>query len=171
MSNKKGFIYIETIITVVVLMTTLVFLYSSYSNVVTAERIRLYHDDIAYVYKTKHIRDVVVDTLDEAKFETAINMKLDGIGPNSSYLYIFNVESDIFKNNTFISRVRELYHIYRLVYVRIEDIPTIKECINKDKSAVKCQNTIALVESYGYSYLKDYLLDFNFFSKPSSAKR
>lgn len=158
MNNKKGFIFLETIITVVVLMTTLVFMYSSYSNVVIAERIRLYHDDISYIYKTKHIRDVVAMSIDEEKFNEAVDAKINGTDINSAYLYMFGVESRIFNDNTFLSAVYDLYHIYRLVYIKISDIPKIKECLNKDLTDNKCKGTKTLVEAYGYSYFKDYLL-------------
>ena len=45
--KNRGFIIIETIITVVVLSTSLLYLYSSYSSIINREETRLYYDDVA----------------------------------------------------------------------------------------------------------------------------
>ena len=161
--NNKGFIFIETIITVVVLTTTLVLLYASYNNVIITEKRRLYHDDIAYVYKTQHIRDILDLTLDYVKFNEAVEYKLNGAPLNERmYMYVFNVESDIYKNNALITEAKNLYKFYRLVYIKIADIPTIKSCIKDGKNGVslsdKCRNTLNFANAHGYSYLEDYLL-------------
>ena len=54
--NKKGFVLIETIVTVVVLTTSLLYLYNSYSSIIANENTRLYYDDVAYIYKANYIR-------------------------------------------------------------------------------------------------------------------
>ena len=153
--NKKGFIFIETIITVVVLITTLVFLYSSYSSVVTVERKRLYHDDIAYIYKTKYIADVLKETINETKFNDAVNNSFTGAQPK--YLYLFNTESKIYNDNHDITQAKSLYHIYRLIYIKISDIPNLKKCLNGNDNGARCQYTKIFTKSYGYGYLDDYL--------------
>ena len=57
MKNKRGFVFVETIITVVVLTTSLLYLYNSYSSIINSEEERLYYDNPAYIYKTNYIRD------------------------------------------------------------------------------------------------------------------
>lgn len=164
--NNKGFVFLETIITVVVLMSTLVLLYATYSNVITTEQSRLYHDDIAYVYKTKHIRDAFERSVDYAKFNDAVNRKLLEAGNGERmYIYVFNIESDIYSNNKIISQAKELYGFYRLVYVKISDIDDIKRCVKKGTVAApstveeyKCNTTLMFAESHGFNYLKDYFL-------------
>ncbi|MBE6155704.1 MAG: hypothetical protein E7164_03000 [Firmicutes bacterium] len=159
--NNKGFIFIETIITVVILMTTLVFLYSSYSSVVITEQRRLYHDDIAYVYKTQHIRDVLDLTLDYSKFNNAIDYKMNLAPVNERmYIYVFNIESDIYKDNSLISAAQDLYKFYRLVYLKISDIETLKNCIKTGERTPdqKCKTTLRFANAHGFSYLQDYIL-------------
>ena len=150
--NNKGFVFIETIVTTVVLMTTLVLMYSSYSRVITTEQKRLYHDDIAYVYKTKHIRDVLDLTLDYAKFNEAVSNRInDDHSSTRMYMYVFNTESDIYKDNSLIIEAQELYNFYRLVYIKIGDIEELKNCIkNRTSSDVtKCNNTLSFSSSHG----------------------
>ena len=48
--NKKGFAFIETIITIVILSSALLYLYSSYSAIISEEETRLHYDDVAYIY-------------------------------------------------------------------------------------------------------------------------
>ena len=83
MNNKKGFVFIETILTIVVLTTTLVILYGSYSRSVQSEKRRLYYDDISYVYKTMVIRDAFSKSVNTSKFKFALDN-----AKNSYYFYI-----------------------------------------------------------------------------------
>ncbi|MEG0977451.1 MAG: hypothetical protein RSF02_02735, partial [Bacilli bacterium] len=55
--NKKGFIFIETVVTVVVLSTSLLLLYSSYSNTIYKEKDKIYYDDLSYIYRTNYIKN------------------------------------------------------------------------------------------------------------------
>jgi len=176
--NNKGFVFIETIITVVVLTSTLVALYAAYSNVIITEKSRLYHDDIAYVYKTEHIRDILAETIDQAKFTDAVNHKTIEAGNSEiMHMYVFNVESDIYLDKKTISQAKDLYNIYRLVYIKIEDIADIKSCVKNgmvndpsNKNEYKCNNTLWFAESHGFSYLKDYILTLDVDASASSAE-
>ena len=176
--NNKGFIFIETIITVVILTTTLVLIYAAYSNVIITEQSRLYHDDVAYIYKTEHIRDMLAETVDLAKFTDAVNYKLDEANKNERmYMYVFNVESDIFLDNKPLIQMKDLYNIYRLVYIRKSDLKDLKQCIKtgiKSEPVTddehKCNNTLWFSESHGFRYLKDYLLTIDVDEDASSAK-
>ena len=70
--NNKGFVFIEMVVTVAILLTTLVLLYSSYSNVIITEKKRLYYDDISYVYRSNVLQKVLNKTLDTTLFISAI---------------------------------------------------------------------------------------------------
>ena len=54
--KNKGFVCIETIVTVLVLSTSLLYLYNSYNNIIDKEETRVYYDDVAYIYKTNYIK-------------------------------------------------------------------------------------------------------------------
>ena len=56
MMNKKGFAFVETIVTVVILSTSLLYLYSTYNVILNDENTRLYYDDPAFIYSTNYVR-------------------------------------------------------------------------------------------------------------------
>ncbi|MBQ6840775.1 MAG: hypothetical protein IJO63_01505 [Bacilli bacterium] len=149
--NKKGFIFIETIITVVVVMATLLLLYSAFSKVIINEQNRLYHDDISYIYKTKHIADVLKLSIDTVKFDKAVDA-------NDKYVFIFNILTDIYSDSSLIMDASELYKFSQLVYIRNEDIVPLKKCLNNNpEDAGMCDRTKTHINDYGYSQLTYYL--------------
>lgn len=152
MRNKKGFVFIETIITIVVLMTTLVVLYAIYSKNVIAEKKRLYYDDVGAIYKTLAIRDVLNLTIDTAKFQRAIDDK-----NNSMYLYVFNIESDIYADRTLIREAKFIYNFHRLFYIKKANLPLLKTCVNGNDNSDKCKETIKMINGYASANFMDYL--------------
>ena len=56
MRSKKGFAFVETIITVVILSASLLYLYSTYNAIISDEKVRLYYDDPAFIYYTNYVR-------------------------------------------------------------------------------------------------------------------
>ena len=159
--DNKGFVFIETIITVVVLMATLLLMYSSFSKVIINEQNRLYHDDISYVYKTKHIADVLKLSIDTYKFDNQLKSNLcseNGNAIGCKYVYIFNIESDIYSNNSLITKAHELYDFYRLVYIKVDDIRDLKKCLDDTNSTdPKCQTSQSFIKAHGYNQLYNYL--------------
>ena len=57
MRNKAGFVLVETIFVIAVLATSLVLIYSAFSNVVGNQKSRLYYDHTTYIYRTYYILD------------------------------------------------------------------------------------------------------------------
>jgi len=57
MSNKKGFVLIETIITITVLAASLLYIYASFNNVLIKEKTRINYDDPAYIYRTYYLKE------------------------------------------------------------------------------------------------------------------
>ena len=55
--NNKGFVFIETIIVITFLATSLIIIYKSFNNVLTNEKRRLYYDDPLYLYRTYYVLD------------------------------------------------------------------------------------------------------------------
>ena len=50
--NKKGFVFTETIVAIVILTSALLLIYTSFNNVLQSEKIRVDYDDVAYIYRT-----------------------------------------------------------------------------------------------------------------------
>ena len=82
MKNKKGFVFIETIITIVFLAAALLVLYSSYRNAIVEERKRIYYDDISYLYRNYYIADFLINKteihdLKDTAFEEKYAVEID----------------------------------------------------------------------------------------------
>ena len=58
--NNKGFVFVETIVVIVVLSLGLVMVYSSFSSVVSNDKRRASYNDVAYIYRTYYIEDFLV---------------------------------------------------------------------------------------------------------------
>ncbi len=166
MNNKKGFVFIETILTIVVLTTTLVILYGSYSKSVQSEKRRLYYDDISYVYKTMVIRDAFTKSVNSSKFKFALDNAQDDY-----YFYMFSSGSDIFRDNSLMSRVRELYNFKVLIYVPFNMIIPLKVCANSAETTtdIKCKNSLEKINDFADSTFVDYVKTLSIdYSKVSS---
>ena len=61
MKKKNGFIFVETMIVIVVLITSLLLIYISYSGVIANEKRRQRYDDPAYIYKTYNIAKFLIN--------------------------------------------------------------------------------------------------------------
>ena len=57
MKNKMGFVLIETIVTITVLAASLLYVYSSFNNILIKEKTRIHYDDVAYLYRTYYIKE------------------------------------------------------------------------------------------------------------------
>lgn len=152
MRDNKGFVFIETILTIVVLTTTLVILYTNYSRALIAERRRLYYDDISYVYRTAVIRDVVNETINTAQWDAKVDEML-----TKQYIYVFNYESQIFLDNELLKNTRKNFNYNQLIYIPMGNVATVKRCINGGDSSVKCKRTLTVIEGYSDATFKDYL--------------
>ena len=58
MRIKNGFVFIETMVTVVVLSTALLVIYSLFSNILIKEHRKAYYDDPLYVYRANYLTRV-----------------------------------------------------------------------------------------------------------------
>ena len=193
--NNKGFVFLETIIVTVVLTTTLIFLYSNFSKTVNDEKRRLYYDDIAYMYKTLFIRQALIKHINKDVFDKAVinanNVKVNGdneltnsLGEN--YVFLFNSESkycmnydsvnkkcdpndykSLFMDNSYISKLHDIYNFKMLMYLNVSDIQNIKNCINgldKDADGIdteKCKNYKLYTAKYSDSNLDEFMLTLN----------
>lgn len=165
--NKKGFVFLETIITIVVLATTLIFLYSNFNKVLTNEKERLYYDDTAYLYKTIMIRDALLNSVNEEKFTLALNDSSSNFSLVNNLAYGFGSEQkyqdeSIYDNNL-LDNLYDLYKFKTLFYIKIKDIGLIKKCINENdidsaQDQERCENFKKQYTAYSdFKNFKEYL--------------
>ncbi len=59
--NKKGFVFIETIVVIIILTSSLLLLYSTFFNILQTEKTLIYYDDINYIYRAIHVRNELMN--------------------------------------------------------------------------------------------------------------
>ena len=57
--QKNGFMFIETIIAIVILTSALLLLYSSFTKILQTEKSLVYYDDVNYIYRSWHIKNAL----------------------------------------------------------------------------------------------------------------
>lgn len=112
---KKGFALIETIITIVVLSTSLLYLYSSYNSIISDEKTRLYYDDVAYIYKTNYIKKFLQEN---AYLQPFKENYISTIGIESSDL--FSQEDKVLSFSNIINN----FNVSRMILINPSKIDT-----------------------------------------------
>ena len=149
---KKGFVFIETIITVVILSTSLIYLYGSYSSIINNEEARAYYDDPAYIYKTSYIRDFLLDNSDiELVKSTAYDDFYSvNISPNYSGLFDANNKDDF-------AYIWSYFNVYQMLIISKDLI----ECDGTANDTKICKDTY---DNLSYN-MRNYIKSLNDVSK------
>lgn len=132
--KKKGFVLIETIIVLVVLLSALVLLYSGFNNLYIKEQNYLYYDDIAYVYKTEYIRRYLFEGANSIvnidNFKAAINDSTL-VNDNNPFYHLerdnTTNNNNIINNQESFTALKELYNIHDIIYVPYGKLEKFKE--------------------------------------------
>lgn len=133
MRKKKGFVFIETIVVIAVLLTSLLFLYSTYIGLSNNEKRRLMYDDVSYLYRTYFVKkyftsqrlDRILSTLDRTNSST-----------NANFLTSFGCGNlDAFENyakeGSFCEMMSQDLHIAH-IYLTYYDLSVLQDCTNHE---------------------------------------
>lgn len=151
--NSRGFVLIETIITVVVLSTSLLYLYSSYSNIIDREETRLYYDDIAYIYRTNYVKRFLnnysnINNITDYFKDTYILT----IGPSFDNMF---TEEQL--ANNMLSSMENMFNSFNINQIVLLDANMLNDCNGSDSDSVKCNSS---TKSLSYS-LNNYINSLN----------
>lgn len=159
--KNKGFVFIETIITVVVLSTSLLYLYSSYSNIITREETRLYYDDPAYIYRTNYVRKFLEQytNLEEIKSYAFNNSYVITIGTGFDNMFT----SEQIANNM-ASSMENMINNFRINQMLIVDSYMLDECLGTNDDSTKCKVSTSNLSYNMNNYIKTLNeLDYNYY--------
>ena len=132
--NKKGFVFVETIIITTVLTVALLSIYLTFTVALSSEKRRLGYDDVGYLYNTffieKYFRSLQINSYIDTYFKDN-TIQIKQISCNDNILYdnmnnqkticekIFNNSADFGVEKAYITRY---------------DLNDIKDCISKGNS-------------------------------------
>lgn len=142
--KKNGFALIETIVTLIILTASLLYLYSTYSAILNEEEIRLRYDDPSYIYYTNNVRKFLEEysNIELIKNNAFTNSYIVTIGTGYEGLF-----SELEKNMA--EKIVESYNINQILLI---DTKLFSECISSSKEGI-CSSSY---ENVGYN-LKSYI--------------
>lgn len=169
--DKKGFVFIETIIVIVVLTSTLLLLYSSFTKILQSEKTRIYYDDVNYLYRTQYIASI----LGKLNLTSVFNAVTDAssrkeryvlkIGTNTSGTYYNQLFSGRTKEKTLFNKLISTYNVSDIIVFEDVNTNNIKQCnLQYASNPVntyhkECSNLLGDVSSDMMSYLKTLFVD------------
>lgn len=152
--KKNGFVFVETIFAVVILTSSLLLLYSSFSKVLQSEKTRIYYDDINYIYRTWYIKN----RLNELNVVTAIK---DLTNNEDTYFVTVGMEYEgLFKNKekeeTYFYNMLEDFDVNQMIILKENKVDNLKKCTiecSLDSSCTEYKNCNGL-----YTNLSDEMI-------------
>ena len=127
--NKKGFVFIETIIVVAVLITSLLYLYSTFVSLNNNEQRRLLYDDVGYLYRAYYVKKYFTS---QRLDRVVSHLNPSNSADNVNFIIAFGCGSgDIFENydkeSGFCELMRQELHIGN-IYVTYNDLSILQTC-------------------------------------------
>lgn len=172
LKNKKGFTIIETIVVAVMLTTSLLMIYSSYSSSIINERIRLYYDDVAYIYKANNIKEYLLRTAD---LDVFVKYELEPTDDNEHGRMLVDISvgnPNLFQDDSFsdgLTMIEDNYNLVEFILLK-PDYNIISKCsmssndFSDEKSRAYCSQFLGLS-----SGLRNYIKSLGSDIKISSA--
>lgn len=123
--KKNGFVFIETIISILVLSTALLLIYSSFNKILQSEKSRIYYDDANYIFRTWNILNELktLNLTGELNAMSASNKAIITVGLESTILFQNHEDQIGYYSNYFNN-----FEINRLSIVKASEIVNLKKC-------------------------------------------
>jgi len=124
--KNNGFVFVETIIAIVVLTSALLLLYSTFNKVLQLEKTRVYYDDISYIYRSLNIKN----ELSNLNLMPALK---DLTNNDENYFITIGIETEeLFSGHehkkTFISKLLQDFEVNQMIVVKENKIDNLKKC-------------------------------------------
>ena len=161
--NKKGFVFVETIVVIVVLTSALLLLYSSFNNVLQSEKTRVDYDDIAYIYRTQYLKRTLDDLNIKSnlvELESNKNKYFTTIGVDTNNLFAKEEKKQYF------NKLLTDFEVKQMIILKENKIDNLKKCSLEcitDKNcdeAETCNSLYMEISDEMLSYLKTIYVDY-----------
>ena len=118
--KKCGFAFLESLIAIVVLTSSLLLLYNTFKRILQSQEQKKYDDQIIYIYRSEYIKDLIYND----DFKNSIN----NLNDNDGYIEIDkNNYNSLFYNNLFKD-----YEVISLVLIKTSELKNLKTCLYSD---------------------------------------
>lgn len=161
--KNNGFVFVETIVAIVVLTSALLLLYSTFNKVLQLEKTRVYYDDISYVYRSWHIKN----ELNELNLMAVLK---EITSNDDNYFVTIGMEyQDLFNGyenrRTFMSNLLQDYEVNQMIILKENKIDNLKQCTltcSLDKNCAnyeKCNQLYTNLSDEMINYLDTLYID------------
>ena len=148
MKRKNGFVFIETMVTIVILAAALLSVYSLFNNILIKERRRAYYDDPIYMYRANYLTQILDSILRKASVNndstdlSSFLVTYDSNGnPVEQDFRILSCNNDIYTySNIALSSCQSFYknnQIYK-IYVAKYDLSSLNNCAKTKSTSNSC---------------------------------
>jgi hypothetical protein len=141
MKKKNGFVFIETMIVVVVLISLLLVIYSSYTGLISVERKKARYDDPSFIYKTYAVGQFLISLKDDEgnviiknKIENKSNSDIIHISMNDIELFTADEDDDTNGNihrKDFFNKLYNQLHIQDVLILSKSKIKKLQSNTNE----------------------------------------
>ncbi len=132
--NKRGFVFVETILAVVVLSTSLLLLYTTFNNILQSEKTRVYFDDASFIFRTYYLKDRVSHL-------NLANILSELTDNDDKYFVTVGLENDkLFENyenvKDFMQIMINNFEVSQMIILKENKIDNIRNCTEDGRENV-----------------------------------
>jgi len=124
--KKNGFVFVETIVAVVVLTSSLLLLYSTFNDVLRMEKTRVYYDDISFIYRTYYLKE----TLNKLNIEP-IKQTLLSDSYDDYFMTLGTGTGTLFPDDTYtiaLGNIIEFFNVNQMILLNVNKLNNLKKC-------------------------------------------
>lgn len=164
--NNKGFIFVETIMVITIMIISLVMIYTSFSKLLINEKRRASYNDTSYIYRTYYIENFLVSlNLDDYIKRHLID--------SQTVIYEFKCDNTLFNlinedgsenTNEFNKRIAcekitntNFYNVNR-IYITKYDVSDLKKCMTetgKKNCNKETKDALSSMNNSAIQYIKN----------------
>lgn len=153
--NNKGFIFVETIIVIAFLATSLIIIYKSFNNLLTNEKRRLYYDDPLYLYRTYYVLDFLESHNITAFIERELSENV--AGPDNKLLTEFVCQDSLIlqksEERAWCENLVSQYSI-KHIYFGYFDTTPLASCTSESGVTCGMQNSLKGISLNALLYIR-----------------
>ena len=160
--KKNGFVFVESIVAVVILASSLLLLYSSFTTILQTEKTRVYYD-ASYIYRTWYLKEV----FNNLNF-TAVIRDLTG-NDNKDFVTVGTEYQGLFEGHeqdrSLVNKLLSDYEVNQIIVIKENKVDNLKKCTQEcanDRSCSNyenCNNLYMNLSDTMISYLKTINID------------
>ena len=166
MKKKNGFVFVETIITIVFVAAALLVLFGIYRSAITEEKRRIYYDDMGYLYRNYYIADFLINESEINEYKNEILGDKYAIQINAETNKLFNDRQKAEGKPEELKSIIEEFNVNEMMIVSKEIVENCYSKENKEKceksyeglneGSKKYLESIDITDEYDYYLVTEY---------------